>query len=181
MRQQMTNRWLALVAVLATLSLTAAAETPQAPTNTVITADHLSFDYNRMVAVFDGNVHAQDPQMLMTSEKLTVFFDETNDVKSVTAIGNVRVYSEDKRAECDKAVYIRRMGRVELTGNARLFRGRDEIRGREITFWLDDERMLVEPGKLILYPGDNKDGPALDLLPSPSPRQAPSGSGTPKQ
>lgn len=166
MKFSSTARFRALAVAWLASALSVAAQDAAAPTNTVITSDRLSFDYNRMVAVFDGNVHAQDPEVLITSERLTVFFDSTNDVKSVTALGNVHVYHEDQRAECDQAVYIRRLGQVELTGNPKLFRGKDEISGRKITFWLDDERMLVESSsKLIIHPVKGNKGSAMDVLP----------------
>ena len=122
--------------------------------NTVITSDSLSFDYQKRVAVFDGNVKAVDPQMRATADHLTVTFDETNEVKTVIAQGSVNIYHEDKHASCKRAVYTAQTGQVVLTGNAALTRGGDKVMGRRITFWLNEERMLSEPGRLILYPED---------------------------
>lgn len=157
---QQPLRWYLLAAIVAAIGIGGTWQAPAqkaAPVpNTVITSDRLTFDYNRMVAVFDGNVDARDPEVHMTGERLTVFFEGSNEVKSVTAIGNVRVYHRDRRAECDRAVYIKRLGQVEMTGNAKLYRGRDVVEGDAITFWLDEERMLVEPGTLILYPEEDE-------------------------
>jgi lipopolysaccharide export system protein LptA len=136
-----------------------------AASNTVITADTLSFDYNRMIAVFEGNVVAVDPEVRIDCDRLTVIFDGSNQVKSVTAIGNVRVKQGEKRATCDQAIYVARIGEIELRGNAHLYRGKDEISGNKITFWLDEERMLCEPGRLVIFPGSRDAGG--DLLPVP--------------
>ena len=131
--------------------------------NTVITADQLLFDYERMICAFDGNVSVEDPEVRMTCDKLNVLFDSTNSVKSVTAFGNVKVYQQDRRAESDQAVYMAREGEIELIGNAKLFRGTDTIMGQKITFWSHDDKMKCIPGKLIIHSA--ADQANFDLLP----------------
>ena len=56
---------------------------------TVITSARAYFDYKRSIAVFTGDVNVVDPEVRIKSDKLTVIFDGSNDVSSVTAVGNV--------------------------------------------------------------------------------------------
>ncbi|MDA0576880.1 MAG: hypothetical protein O3B24_02145 [Verrucomicrobia bacterium] len=122
--------------------------------NTVITSKTLSFDYKRYVAVFEGNVVVEDSAMRMESARLNVIFDGTNQIKTVGATGNVRITHEDKIATCDRAMYVARSGEVTLTGNAVLTRGEDSVMGEAITFWLNEDRMICTPGRLIIGPQD---------------------------
>ena len=138
-----------LVAILLPWGLQAADETGQ----TVITSDSLEFDYRRSIAVFEKNVVVEDAQIRMESDRLTVMFDETREIKSVTASGHVRLTNADRTAVCERAVYLAKTGEVVLTGNATVSRGRDSVSGSRITLWIDDERVLCEPGRLVVFPG----------------------------
>ncbi|MFN2352202.1 MAG: LptA/OstA family protein, partial [Kiritimatiellia bacterium] len=43
-------------------------------------------------------------------------------------------------------------GRVVLSGNPRVVRGRDILQGEKITFWRDSSRILSEPNaRLVIY------------------------------
>lgn len=138
--------WAALV-----LCLTAAAGWASAATNqTVITSKTLDFDYGRMIAVFRDNVVVVDPQMRMDCDQLTVIFERTNDVKSITAAGNVRVRHQDKTATGKKGIYLAREAKVLLIGDATLARGSDVVKGNEITFWLNEDRMEVGGGQATM-------------------------------
>lgn len=147
-----------------------------APTNTVITAETLTFDYGRMVGVFEGDCVVVDPQVRLACDKLTVMFEGSNEVKSVTAAGNVRVFHLDKSATADRAVYIARTGEIELTGNAHLFRDKDTISGNTITFWLNEERVICKPARLTIYPTGQRQGGEVGL-----PALLPTGAGRPKR
>jgi lipopolysaccharide transport protein LptA len=127
-------------------------QSEQATNPTVITSRTLTFDYKRSVAILEGDVDVADPQMKMKTDKLNVLFDATNSVKAVVAIGNVRLWYQDKTATCRHAVYIARTGEVTMTGNATLKREKDTVSGDEIVFRLNDDRMTCSPGHLVIYP-----------------------------
>lgn len=155
----MRSRTLALGLVLC-VSAGASARAATAG-NVVITSDHLSFDYKRYIAVFEGNVVIDDPQVHIEADQMTVLFEGTNQIKSVTAIGNVRMRSGDRRASCRRAVYLAKTGEVLLTGGVSLTRGRDTVMGEKVTFWLFEDRMECTPGRLVIYPERD-----FDLLPA---------------
>jgi len=122
----------------------------------------MTFDYKRYIAVFEEDVVAIDPEVDIRSDKLTVLFNNTNSVKSVTAVGNVRMRQDNKMATCRKAVYIVETGKIVLLGEATLRRGRDSVTGDEITFWIDEDRITCIPGRLIIFPEEGeRDGEKL--------------------
>lgn len=125
---------------------------------TTISAKRASFDYKRSIAEFVGDVVVVDPEVTMNSDKLTVLFDGSNDVKSVTATGDVRLEYQGKKATCKKAVYIAREGYIVMTGDAAIRDVQDSVMGDVIQIWIHDEKMTVEPGRLVIYPdeGGNK-------------------------
>jgi lipopolysaccharide transport protein LptA len=144
------TKWLRHIpALLALLSLLAGSAGAQTGSNTVITADEMTFDYKGSVATFLGNVKVVDPQLRLDADKVTVTFEGTNAVKAVTATGNVRLSQVDKTATCHKAVYLARDGEVRLTGNVVVRRQNDSLSGPEIIFWVNEDRMQC-PGRSTL-------------------------------
>jgi len=118
---------------------------------TVITSDRLAFDYERMIATFEGNVSIEDPDVRMTADRMLIFFEGTNQVRSVTATGNVHFWQGDRAATCKRAIYVSRSGEVILTGEAKLTQGRDSVAGNEITVHLYENSMNVTPAKLVIF------------------------------
>lgn len=128
----------------------------------VITAKRIEFDNKEGVILFDEDVLVDDPQFLMRSDRLLVFMEGTNDVQQIMAVGRVSITNANRTASCDKAVYTKKDGRIVMTGDARLKQqGKQaaDVAGERITIWVDDERMEVVPGHVVLPPGTfNKSG-----------------------
>ncbi len=133
-----------------------AASTNEPARESVITAEKIEFDNKEGVILFDENVLVDDAQFVMRSERLLVFMQGTNDVQQIMAVGRVSITNQNRAASCDKAVYTKKDGQIVMSGNARLMRqgdGGGEVTGNRITIWLDDERMEVSPGRVVLPPG----------------------------
>jgi lipopolysaccharide transport protein LptA len=146
------TRWWAVLAV--GFAAVAGAQQESATNQTTITSKTLDFDYGRMIAVFKDDVVVVDPQLRMECDQLTVLFERTNDIKSITAVGNVRVRQQDKTATAKKGIYLAREGKVILLGDATLIRGADTVKGDEITFWINENRMICRPGFLSITPSN---------------------------
>ncbi len=134
----------------------------------VITAERIEFDNKEGVILFDENVVVDDAQFVMRSDRLLVFMEGTNDVQQIMAVGTVSITNLNRSASCDKAVYTKKEGQIVMTGNARLMRQGDEggeVTGNRITFWLDDERMEVSPGRVVLPPGTFNKADTKKLIP----------------
>jgi len=147
----------------------AKAEAQTAPEReAVITAERIEFDNKEGVILFDENVVVDDAQFVMRSDRLLVFMEGTNDVQQILAVGRVSITNLNRSASCDKAVYTKKEGQIVMTGNARLMRQGDEggeVTGNRITFWLDDERMEVSPGRVVLPPGTFNKADTKKLIP----------------
>ena len=90
------------------------------------------------------NVIVTQGTMRMEADKATVFVDtETNDVKTVHAVGKVKLFQEDAetgerlKAFGDEMVFDNIKRTVILSGNARLWRGPSLVKGKQITYELD--------------------------------------------
>lgn len=122
----------------------------------VITATKIEFDNKEGVILFDENVLVDDAQFQMRADRLLVFMEGTNDVQQLMAVGHVSITNENRSASCDKAVYTKKDGQIVMTGSARLMQQggqAGEVTGNRITIWLDDERIEVLPGRVVLPPG----------------------------
>jgi lipopolysaccharide export system protein LptA len=125
--------------------------------STVITSDHLTYNYRQMAAEFDDNVVVIDPRMNLRADKLTVLFRKDNSIKSATAVGRVRIEQGERRATCHQAVYLAGARQVVMTGDgktpATLTQGADTLTGDTITFWMDDDRVTSTGSALRIGPG----------------------------
>ena len=142
-----------------------AADAPQR--ESVITAERIEFDNKEGIILFDENVLVDDEQFLMRANRLLVFMEGTNDVQQIMAVGNVSITNQNRAASCEKAVFTKKDGQIVMTGKARLHQGDGggEVTGDRITFWLDDERMEVYPGRVVLPPGTFNKADTKKLIP----------------
>lgn len=122
---------------------------------TVITSDKLDFNYRSNVAVFEGNVVVKDPEITMTSDKMTASFDKEGNIRVATARGNVKAWYQDKTASSSLMIYQAEKSEVEMRGDCILTRATDIVKGDRIVFWLNEERMVVEPAFLTITSGED--------------------------
>jgi hypothetical protein len=141
-------------------------------TNTVLRADgrvlmSVRADYDRGagVAMFDGDVRLHGSERRreydLSSSQAFAFIAGTNDFRRVVALGGVRVVSDGRTGECDRAVYTRRDSRVVMYGEeggapARLADGGGRggaVEGARITFWLDSEEVEVVDSAVTMDAG----------------------------
>lgn len=122
---------------------------------TVITSDKLTFDYQQHFAYFQDNVVVVDPEMKLLADRMTVTFSGSNKVTEIKAEGRVYIIQEDKQARSDVAIYNVQQGVIVLTGKPQVTRGKDILTGDKITFWRDQNKMIVEPrARLVIHPQD---------------------------
>jgi lipopolysaccharide transport protein LptA len=143
---------------------------------TVITSTRMEYDYAESAILFEENVRVVDEEYTLTSDRMVVLLDGTNEVRQIRALGHVIVVSGDRTARCPEAVYTKKTGQIVMTGPndtaVQLTSKDDKIWGRKITIWLDDQRMLCEPARLSLIDsnpaktsGTGKDGQPKHVLP----------------
>lgn len=147
-----------LLLLMAALTGTTMAQEKSGSTETVITADQMVFDYKKHVAEFKGHVMADDGTMIVKSDKMLIYFGETNQIQAIKADGNVQIHSEDKDGSSDVAVYRAKDASVQLQGNARVTRGAESVSGEEIVIWLNDDRMIVKKSTRLIMNHESGSG-----------------------
>lgn len=139
----------------------AVSDTNKVTGETVITSDMLLFDYKQRMCVFEGNVVVTEPRVQLKSQKLHVFFDESNNVESVVATEAVEVTQSNRVATCGRAVYTVGDGAIVMTQAPVLMRGKDMLKGDEIKIFIHSEKVISTPGRLVVYPSSEGSGAAV--------------------
>ena len=138
------------------------------PRDAVITADRTDYDRKEGVVLFDRNVHVDDAQYQMHTDRLFLFLDGTNDLKRLVAIGNVAITNENRRAYCARATFNKKLGRIVMYSSDEITaslseegKKGSEVKGEKITFWIDSEQVEVDNPVITMpggFGGDGKDG-----------------------
>lgn len=128
-----------------------------------IAAGRCDFDRREGVAYFEGAVRVDyRPGYTLCADRLFAFFEGTNDLQRIVALGNVAVTNEGRFGSCDKAVFRRRAGEIEMFATkdgarARLVDpGASEASGRKIKFWLEGEQVEIVDSKITVNKGKER-------------------------
>lgn len=117
----------------------------------VITSETFTANNRNNTAVFEGNVVAKTDDLTMLSDRMTVFYtDSENGVSKIHASGNVKVYNSEKVIFAKEGTYFNKEEKIILSGNAKILEGKNLITGKRITFYLKTNRAVVEDSKIIL-------------------------------
>ena len=113
-----------------------------------ITSDTVEADQKQNRVTFKGNVVAKQEDVTLYANTLVMIYDpDTRQMKEVIAIGNVKVVQLDRRATGQKATFDQDSNKVILDGDAVVREGTNVVRGERITFYVEEERSVVEPAK----------------------------------
>jgi len=116
--------------------------------------------------IFIGNVVAKRRDLTIYSDKLIMYYLTKKDgktkerriLKKLVAQGNVRIIQGEKTGQGQKAVYDKQEEVIVLSGNAQVWQGKSTVRGDKITFYINEDKSIVEsrPGgrvEAVVYPG----------------------------
>ncbi|MEA3347399.1 MAG: LptA/OstA family protein [Candidatus Auribacterota bacterium] len=134
---------------------------------TIITCSGpLNVDYNNNIAILNNDVFVEDKYGNIWADKIKLIFSEDKKkIERIEAFGNVEIKQEDKVATCEEAIFIMESRTVVLTGDPVVKRGTDIIAGEKITFYIDENRMVCEPGaKLVIFPKRDKDSSEISIF-----------------
>ncbi len=113
-----------------------------------ITSDTVEGDQKQNTVTFKGNVVAKQEDITLYANTLVVVYDpDTKKIKEIVATGNVKVVQLDRRATGQKVTFDQDKNKVVLDGDAVIREGANVIRGERITFYVEEERSVVESGK----------------------------------
>lgn len=145
-----------------------------------VVSDRLEVDNKSQVATFIGKVKATQGDVVITSDRLMVYYDRDDKaakpkkgkkpaglmdqggkVRKVVALGHVKVVQRDRVGVGQKATYWAGGRKILLEGRATVWRGKNVVSGEKITVFLDEDRSVVHgaPGRRVtvtIVPGSQR-------------------------
>ncbi|MDA0367976.1 MAG: lipopolysaccharide transport periplasmic protein LptA [Proteobacteria bacterium] len=118
-----------------------------------IAADALVVQQEQQIAVFSGNVDAQQGNMKLRAEKLWVHYqgdtggDTAQAISKIDAQGKVFFSSGDETAEGDQGTYDVDNGVIVLTGRVVLTQGGSVIKGNRVVLDLNTGKSTMDGGE----------------------------------
>ena len=122
----------------------------------LIKADQLISNNEEKYAEFIGNVNVTQGELVITSEKLRIYYqgelinteeksDKNEDMlKKIIASGNVKIVSSQYTAESDKVEYDTASMTITMTGeDSKVISGKNSIAGSKIILYRNDGRVKV--------------------------------------
>ena len=120
----------------------------------VITSQSLVNDSKAKAATFEGNVVAVKGDITMYANRMVVYYEDEQkggNIKMIEVIGNVRVVKDNRTITSHRAIYYPDPEeKVIFTGEPRATEGKNLITGEKITYFMKDDRALVEKSKVYL-------------------------------
>jgi lipopolysaccharide transport protein LptA len=125
-----------------------------------ISADSLEVNRKTRVAIYKGNVAANDRGrgLSILADRIEFFFDERmEELERAMAVGNVRLSYGERRGAAERAEYFPREERAVLHGHPKVWQDSDMVTGCRITLLLREDRSQVEACdgervNAVLYP-----------------------------
>ncbi len=133
-----------------------------------ISADTLEINRKARVAVYRGNVVANDRGrgISILADQIEFFFDERmEELERALAAGNVRLSYGERRGVAERAEYYPAESRAVLMGHPKVWQNNDVVSGCKITLLLREDRSQVdgcegERVNAVLYPKQGEGMPA---------------------
>ncbi len=127
--------------------------------NLEITSKSLNYDHVNRVAIFTGDVKVINGNITMTSDKMTCYFNDTNDIYLVIAEGKVVITRDKVKATSEKAVYKIPEKMIILSKNPQLNDGVNNVKARLITFFEDKKNTEFDDPVVELVPKEKSTEP----------------------
>jgi lipopolysaccharide export system protein LptA len=116
-----------------------------------VTSETLTNDSQHHTALFEKNVVAKTTDMTIYADRMLVYYKEQGgDVTRIDATGNVKVYKDRRLITSEAAVYYADEDKVVFTGDPRAVDGDNVVTGSVITYYIKDDRSVVEHSKVFL-------------------------------
>ncbi len=113
-----------------------------------ITSDTVEANQKQNVVTFRGNVLAKQEDITLYANSVTINYDpDTKGIKTIVATGNVKIVQQDRRATGQKITFQQDENKVLLEGEAVIREGDNVIRGERVTYYVNEERSVVEGGR----------------------------------
>ena len=113
-----------------------------------VKADRLLYKRADLRARYEGNVRVSTEDLIIDAPFVDFFFAtaDQNQLQEIVAWGGVEIIQGDRSAQGDQGVHFPIEDKIVLTGDpARVVdSNKDMVTGRQLTFFIGDERLLIE-------------------------------------
>ena len=126
--------------------------------------------------IFEGNVFIKKGDLKIHSDRAEVFLTQKSpdqqkssllapgakgdkDVSRIESTGNVDVEQGTKHAKAQKGVYDKTKDQITLTGNPEAWENDYHVNGKVITFFISENRSLVEGSQVVIQSGSGPPKP----------------------
>jgi lipopolysaccharide export system protein LptA len=131
-----------------------------------IRSDTLKVMQKKNKAVFSGNVHAIQGELLIRCKQLEVLYSDSteskgksSEIRSMIFTGDVAINQGERRGHCQKATYDRVAERIVCVGKPWVIEGANRIDGDQITYLLARDEVQVIRPKAVLHLPDKPVAP----------------------
>ncbi len=98
--------------------------------------------------IFRGNVIAKQEDLFIYSDILEAYIDgQTNEIEKAYAKGNVRIVKQQRTATSKEAMFDNDKREITLIGNVVVVSGQDKITGDTVTYYVNEDRVVVKGQK----------------------------------
>jgi lipopolysaccharide export system protein LptA len=117
----------------------------------VITSETLTVDNEAHTALFENSVVARTTETTLHSDRMLVHYNsETGDVTQIDAEGNIKLTKGARAIVSKEATYYAEGEKIIFTGDPRAVEGENVVTGKKITYFLNNDRFLVEDSKVFM-------------------------------
>ncbi len=105
------------------------------------------FDKEKYV-IFKGSVVAKQEDLFIFSDTMEAYMNEKgNEIDKAYAKGSVRIVKKERTATCNEAEFDNTRGEIKLKGNVIVYSGQDKLTGEIVTYYVEEDRVVVEGEK----------------------------------
>jgi len=102
------------------------------------------FDKEKMV-IFKGSVIAKQDDLYIFTDMIETYMNqESNEISKAYAKGNVKIVQQDRTATAQEAFFDNIKREIVLKGDVVVFQGQDKITGNVITYYINEDKVVVE-------------------------------------
>ncbi|MBF0462182.1 MAG: hypothetical protein HQL87_12380 [Magnetococcales bacterium] len=138
-----------------------------------VTSDRMELDDKRQLAVFLGDVHAEEKRIQLTADKMTVYYHKSvrhptvqktatqgminrSGVAKIWAEGHVVLVQDENRGTAEEMIYLVDKQTLDMLGtteNATIHQGPDRLEGKRILLTIADDHTI---SRISVQSGDQK-------------------------
>ncbi len=123
----------------------------------VITSEKMTADNQAHTALFDRSVVARNAGTILYADRMLVYSDkDSGDVTKIDATGAVKMVKDKRVITSREATYYTEGEKVIFTGDPKAVEDGNIITGKKMTYLMNEDRFLVDDGKVFLTKGEKR-------------------------